>query len=75
MDRRQPECARRDRPARPPAEPSPPDRLRADRLAARHPDAFCRIRSAALAFDKSSQGVWASDHFGVVVDLEIGHQA
>jgi endonuclease/exonuclease/phosphatase family metal-dependent hydrolase len=40
-----------------------------------HPDASCRVRSAALAFDKPSEGVWASDHFGVVVDLEIGHEA
>jgi endonuclease/exonuclease/phosphatase family metal-dependent hydrolase len=38
-----------------------------------HPRARCRIRSAALAFDRpSDDGVWASDHFGVVVDVEVG---
>ncbi|MEV6770296.1 hypothetical protein AB0N05_16900 [Nocardia sp. NPDC051030] len=35
-----------------------------------HPRAFARIRSAALAFDKAVDGVWASYHFGLVVDLE-----
>jgi hypothetical protein len=29
---------------------------------------------AKLAFDKPVNGLWASDHFGVVVDLEIGKQ-
>ena len=28
------------------------------------------IRSASLAFDEPRDGVWASDHFGVVADLE-----
>ncbi len=37
-----------------------------------HPDAHCRVTAAALAFDQPVDGVWASDHFGVVVDLEIG---
>ncbi|QIS24374.1 endonuclease/exonuclease/phosphatase family protein [Nocardia terpenica] len=37
-----------------------------------HPHGFARIRSAALAFDKPADNVWASDHFGVVVDLEVG---
>jgi endonuclease/exonuclease/phosphatase family metal-dependent hydrolase len=37
-----------------------------------HPEAFCRVRSARLAFDEPSQDVWASDHFGVVVDLDVG---
>ena len=37
-----------------------------------HPKAHAHIRSAALAFGKPIDGVWASDHFGVVVDLDIG---
>jgi endonuclease/exonuclease/phosphatase family metal-dependent hydrolase len=37
-----------------------------------HPDARCRIRSATLAFDKPSEGIWPSDHFGVVVEVDIG---
>ena len=37
-----------------------------------HPKAHARIRSAALAFDKPIEGVWASDHFGLVVDLDVG---
>lgn len=36
-----------------------------------HPKARASIRSAALAFDQPIDGVWASDHFGVVVDLEV----
>ncbi|WP_280173958.1 hypothetical protein [Rhizobium sullae] len=31
--------------------------------------------SAALAFNKPIDGVWASDHFGVVVDVEVGLDA
>jgi endonuclease/exonuclease/phosphatase family metal-dependent hydrolase len=37
-----------------------------------HPKAFCQVRSAAVAFDQPIDGVWASDHYGVVVDVEIG---
>jgi endonuclease/exonuclease/phosphatase family metal-dependent hydrolase len=37
-----------------------------------HPDARCEIRSARLAFDQPLDGLYASDHFGVVVDVEIG---
>ena len=37
-----------------------------------HPNAHCYIESAQLAFAKPIEGVWASDHFGVLVDLEIG---
>jgi endonuclease/exonuclease/phosphatase family metal-dependent hydrolase len=37
-----------------------------------HPKAHAHVRSAALAFDQPIDGVWASDHFGVVVDLDIG---
>jgi endonuclease/exonuclease/phosphatase family metal-dependent hydrolase len=36
-----------------------------------HPKAQARVTSAKLAFDKPVNGRWASDHFGVVVDLEI----
>jgi endonuclease/exonuclease/phosphatase family metal-dependent hydrolase len=37
-----------------------------------HPDGYCRIVSAELAFDRPVDGVWPSDHFGVVADVEIG---
>jgi endonuclease/exonuclease/phosphatase family metal-dependent hydrolase len=37
-----------------------------------HPKAHARAQSAALAFDQPIDGVWASDHFGVVVELDIG---
>jgi endonuclease/exonuclease/phosphatase family metal-dependent hydrolase len=37
-----------------------------------HPKAHARVETAKLAFDRPIDGVWASDHFGVVVDLEIG---
>ncbi|HEX3813807.1 MAG TPA: endonuclease/exonuclease/phosphatase family protein [Mycobacteriales bacterium] len=37
-----------------------------------HPEAHCRVRAATLAFDGPEDGVWASDHFGVLVDLDIG---
>ncbi|WP_280264690.1 endonuclease/exonuclease/phosphatase family protein [Nocardia wallacei] len=37
-----------------------------------HPRARCEIRSAGLAFDQPTEGVWPSDHYGVVVDVEIG---
>ncbi|MGV9880761.1 endonuclease/exonuclease/phosphatase family protein [Streptomyces sp. NPDC003006] len=37
-----------------------------------HPNAFARVRGAELAFDKPVDGVWASDHYGVVADLEVG---
>ncbi|MFI5801863.1 endonuclease/exonuclease/phosphatase family protein [Streptomyces sp. NPDC051561] len=37
-----------------------------------HPGARARVRDARLAFDKPVDGVWASDHYGVVVDLEVG---
>jgi len=40
-----------------------------------HPQAHCHIRAATLAFDQPIDGVWASDHFGVVVDLEVGKDA
>ncbi|WP_218058194.1 endonuclease/exonuclease/phosphatase family protein [Streptomyces sp. Wb2n-11] len=37
-----------------------------------HPNAFARVRSARLAFDEPTDGLWASDHYGVVADLEAG---
>jgi endonuclease/exonuclease/phosphatase family metal-dependent hydrolase len=37
-----------------------------------HPKAHASIRTAALAFDRPIDGVWVSDHFGVVVDLDVG---
>jgi endonuclease/exonuclease/phosphatase family metal-dependent hydrolase len=37
-----------------------------------HRDAQCQVRSAAVAFDQPIDGVWASDHYGVVVDVDIG---
>jgi hypothetical protein len=40
-----------------------------------HPKAYARVKTAALAFDRPVDGVWLSDHFGLVVDLEIGKHA
>jgi endonuclease/exonuclease/phosphatase family metal-dependent hydrolase len=40
-----------------------------------HPHAHAYIRSATLAFDEPIDGIWASDHFGVVVDLDVGKDA
>jgi endonuclease/exonuclease/phosphatase family metal-dependent hydrolase len=37
-----------------------------------HPTAHAHILSASLAFNQSTDGVWPSDHFGVVVDLNVG---
>jgi endonuclease/exonuclease/phosphatase family metal-dependent hydrolase len=39
-----------------------------------HPDAYARIEAAHLAFDEPTDGLWPSDHFGVLVDLEVGHK-
>ena len=36
-----------------------------------HPKAACEVRAASLAFDQPVDGIWLSDHFGVVADLEI----
>jgi endonuclease/exonuclease/phosphatase family metal-dependent hydrolase len=36
-----------------------------------HPQARCTIRSARLAFDQPSEGIWPSDHFGVLADLDL----
>jgi endonuclease/exonuclease/phosphatase family metal-dependent hydrolase len=40
-----------------------------------HPNAHCRIDAANLAFDQPSDGLWPSDHFGVLVDVDIGADA
>ena len=37
-----------------------------------HRDTYCQVRSATIAFDQPIDGVWASDHFGVIVDVDIG---
>jgi endonuclease/exonuclease/phosphatase family metal-dependent hydrolase len=37
-----------------------------------HPKARARVQSAKLCFDQPIDGVWASDHYGVIVELEIG---
>ena len=36
-----------------------------------HPNAHCYINSAELTLT-AHRGIWASDHYGVVVDLDIG---
>jgi endonuclease/exonuclease/phosphatase family metal-dependent hydrolase len=36
-----------------------------------HPKARAKVEAARLAFDKPVDGVWLSDHFGLVVDLEV----
>jgi endonuclease/exonuclease/phosphatase family metal-dependent hydrolase len=40
-----------------------------------HPKSHARVESARLAFDRPIDGIWASDHFGVIVDLDIGRNA
>jgi endonuclease/exonuclease/phosphatase family metal-dependent hydrolase len=37
-----------------------------------HPKAHARVQSAALIFDQPVDGLWPSDHFGVVADLDVG---
>ncbi len=37
-----------------------------------YPHGYCHVRATSLAFDQPVEGIWASDHFGVVVDVEIG---
>jgi endonuclease/exonuclease/phosphatase family metal-dependent hydrolase len=37
-----------------------------------HPKAHARVTSAKLAFDQPIDGIWASDHFGLVVDIDVG---
>lgn len=36
-----------------------------------HPRARCRVVSARLAFDRPSDGIWPSDHFGVIAEIEV----
>jgi endonuclease/exonuclease/phosphatase family metal-dependent hydrolase len=40
-----------------------------------HPRAHCRVPAARLAFDRPVDGIWPSDHFGVLVDVEVGVDA
>ena len=37
-----------------------------------HPKGHARVVNANLAFDQQIDGIWASDHFGLVVELEVG---
>lgn len=37
-----------------------------------HPRSFAKVEAARLAFDKPVDGVWLSDHSGLVVDLDVG---
>lgn len=37
-----------------------------------HPQAHARVRSAKIALDMPLDGAWLSDHFGLVVDLDVG---
>ena len=38
---------------------------------AAHPKASASVQSATLIFDQPVDGLWLSDHFGVMVDLEV----
>jgi hypothetical protein len=38
-------------------------------------DRYGQIRAATVAFDQPADGVWASDHYGLVVDVDIGTDA
>lgn len=37
-----------------------------------HPEAHCHIRGVNLTFNQPQDGIWASDHHGLAVDVEIG---
>lgn len=37
-----------------------------------HPNAYGHVRSIRLAFDQPGDGVWPSDHFGLLAELDIG---
>lgn len=37
-----------------------------------HPNAFARVENAALVGNSPVEGIWLSDHYGVVADLTIG---
>jgi hypothetical protein len=36
-----------------------------------HPNARAGVEAARLAFDRPVDGIWPSDHFGLVVDLQV----
>ena len=38
-----------------------------------HPNTRCSVESVSLSFAQPVDGVWPSDHFGVTVDVEVGH--
>jgi len=40
-----------------------------------HPKAHCRVESVRLAFDEPVDDVWPSDHFGVLAEVDVGHDA
>jgi endonuclease/exonuclease/phosphatase family metal-dependent hydrolase len=40
-----------------------------------HPDAYCRVTAARLVFNRPTDGIWPSDHFGVLADLDIGYSS
>lgn len=37
-----------------------------------HPVAHCQMPAAQLAFNRPTDGLWPSDHYGVVVDVDVG---
>jgi hypothetical protein len=37
-----------------------------------HPGTFAHVTAAAVVFDTPIDGVWASDHFGGLADLDVG---
>lgn len=37
-----------------------------------HPKAHALVHSAQVAFDKPRDGIWLSDHFGVVAEIDVG---
>jgi endonuclease/exonuclease/phosphatase family metal-dependent hydrolase len=37
-----------------------------------HPKAHARVMRAQLVFDEPIDGIWPSDHFGLMVDLDVG---
>jgi hypothetical protein len=65
--------AKAGRPDRETVRLSQPLRLRVCRLLGCPSKARAEIQSVALALDEPIDGVWASDHFGVLVDLKVGN--
>jgi endonuclease/exonuclease/phosphatase family metal-dependent hydrolase len=37
-----------------------------------HPKACCRVEAARLVFTEPADGLWLSDHFGLLAEVEIG---